>query len=73
MGALPGGPRPPRAVTRTGADPEALAAELVTAMLRSGTTVLRDGRLHDAAEHTPVAPEALRVPHPRTWPAAEPR
>ncbi|MFG2646065.1 MBL fold metallo-hydrolase [Streptomyces sp. NPDC048370] len=53
--------------------PEDLAAELVTTMLRSGAIALRDGRLHAAADHTPVAPEALRVPYPRAWPAIEPR
>ncbi|MEV6594160.1 MBL fold metallo-hydrolase [Streptomyces acidicola] len=53
--------------------PEALAAELVTTMLRSGAIVLRDGRLHAAVDHTSVAREALRVPYPRAWPAAEPR
>lgn len=47
---------------------EALAAELVRGMLGSGAVVLRDGRLHAAAEHTHVAPEALRVPYPRAWP-----
>ncbi|MFB7132673.1 MBL fold metallo-hydrolase [Streptomyces sp. NPDC056237] len=52
--------------------PQALAAELTTTMLRSGAVVLRDGRLHAAAEHAPVAPESLRAPHPRAWPAAEP-
>ncbi|MFJ9681767.1 MBL fold metallo-hydrolase [Streptomyces sp. NPDC101194] len=53
--------------------PEVLAAELTTTMLRSGAVVLRDGRVHAAAEHVPVAPESLRVPHPRAWPASEPR
>ena len=53
--------------------PETLAAELVTTMLRNGATVLRDGRVHAAADHTSVAPEALRVPYPRAWPATEPR
>ncbi|MGW7368763.1 MBL fold metallo-hydrolase [Streptomyces sp. NPDC054841] len=53
--------------------PEALAAELVTTMLGSGSVVLRDGRLHAAADHTPVAVESLRVPYPRAWPATEPR
>ncbi|MFE2181308.1 hypothetical protein [Streptomyces sp. NPDC059455] len=48
--------------------PDALAHELVTTMLRSGAVVLRDGRLHAAADHTPVAAETLRVPHPRAWP-----
>ncbi|MEE1745205.1 hypothetical protein [Streptomyces sp. JV184] len=42
-------------------------------MLRSGATVLRDVRFHAAASHTSVAPETLRVPYPRAWPAAEPR
>ncbi|MFF3337005.1 MBL fold metallo-hydrolase [Streptomyces sp. NPDC002888] len=51
---------------------EALAAELVDTMLRSGAIVLRDGRLHATAEHTPVAAAALRVPFPRAWPAATP-
>ncbi|MFF2996465.1 MBL fold metallo-hydrolase [Streptomyces sp. NPDC057950] len=51
--------------------PEALAIELVTTMLRSGAIVLRDGRVRAAAEHTPVAPEALRVPYPGAWPANE--
>ncbi|MEU3747721.1 MULTISPECIES: hypothetical protein [Streptomyces] len=53
--------------------PEALAAELVTAMLGSGAIVLRDGLFHAAADHTPVAPEVLSVPYPRAWPATEPR
>ncbi|MEJ8653548.1 MBL fold metallo-hydrolase [Streptomyces sp. MS1.AVA.3] len=53
--------------------PEALATELVATMLRGGALVLRDGRLHAAVDHTPVAAESLRVPHPRAWPAAEPR
>ncbi|MGI5460287.1 MBL fold metallo-hydrolase [Streptomyces sp. CA-249302] len=48
--------------------PETLAAELIDTMLRSGTIVLRDGRLHAAAEHTQVDAEALRVPFPRAWP-----
>ncbi|OKJ24187.1 MULTISPECIES: MBL fold metallo-hydrolase [unclassified Streptomyces] len=51
---------------------EVLAAELVTTMLRSGAIVLRDGRIHAAADHTPVAPEVLRVPYPRAWSATEP-
>ncbi|MFF5760906.1 MBL fold metallo-hydrolase [Streptomyces tanashiensis] len=53
--------------------PEALAEELVTSMLSGGGIVLRDGRLHAATGHTPVAAESLRVPYPRAWPAAEPR
>lgn len=52
--------------------PEALAAELVTTMLANGAIVVREGRLHTAAEHTPVAAEALCVPYPRAWPATEP-
>jgi glyoxylase-like metal-dependent hydrolase (beta-lactamase superfamily II) len=55
-----------------GRTPEALAAELVDTMLRSGAIVLRDKRLHAAAEHTPVAAESLRVPFPRAWPLAAP-
>jgi hypothetical protein len=51
-----------------GRTPEALTAELVDTMLRSGAVLLRDNRLHAAAEHTPVAPRTLRVPFPRTWP-----
>ncbi|MFE4625743.1 hypothetical protein [Streptomyces mirabilis] len=53
--------------------PEALAAELIALMLRSGAVVLRDGRLHAAAEHTPVEAETRRVPYPRAWPTPEPR
>ncbi|WP_234345249.1 MULTISPECIES: hypothetical protein [Streptomyces] len=52
--------------------PEALASELVTTMLDSGAVVLRDGRLHAAADHAAVPAEALRVPFPRAWPS-EPR
>lgn len=55
-----------------GRAPEELAAELVDTMLRSGAVVLRDGRLHAAAEHTPVTAQSLRVPYPRAWPAAGP-
>ena len=51
--------------------PEALAAELVDTMLRSGAIVLRDERLHASADHTAVATASLRVPFPRVWPAAE--
>lgn len=45
-----------------GLAPEALAAELTCMMPRSGALALRDGRLHAAADHTPVVPESLRVP-----------
>jgi hypothetical protein len=51
---------------------EALSAELMDTMLRSGAIILRDKRLHAAAEHTPVAAKSLRVPCPRAWPAAAP-
>jgi glyoxylase-like metal-dependent hydrolase (beta-lactamase superfamily II) len=47
--------------------PEALAAELVDGMTRSGAVTVRDGRLSAAAEHAPVAPQALAVPWPRQW------
>jgi hypothetical protein len=56
-----------------GLTPEALSAELIALMLRSGAVVLRDGRLHAAADHTPVEAETLRVPYPRVWPTPEPR
>jgi hypothetical protein len=52
--------------------PEVLAAELVDTMLASGAIVLRGGRLHAAAEHTPVPAGSLRVPFPRAWPPAAP-
>jgi len=52
--------------------PEALASELVDTMLRSGAIILRDRRLHAAAEHTPVAAESLRVAFPGAWPTAAP-
>ncbi|QPP07112.1 MBL fold metallo-hydrolase [Streptomyces bathyalis] len=56
------------AARQLGRSPEALSAELVDTMLRSGAVVHRDGLLRAAAEHTPVAPETLRVPYPRAWP-----
>ena len=52
--------------------PEALATELVDTMFRSGAIVLRGGRLHAAAEHTPVAAETLRAPFPRAWSTTAP-
>jgi glyoxylase-like metal-dependent hydrolase (beta-lactamase superfamily II) len=52
--------------------PEDLATELVGTMVGSGAVVVREGRLYAAAEHTPVTPAALRVPHPRDWPVPEP-
>jgi hypothetical protein len=51
-----------------GRTPEALAAELVDTMLRSGAIIVRDGRLRAAADHTPVTAESLRVPFPQAWP-----
>jgi glyoxylase-like metal-dependent hydrolase (beta-lactamase superfamily II) len=48
---------------------EDLSAELVDSMLRSGAIVVRDGRIHAAAENTPVSAGSLRVPFPRAWPA----
>ena len=53
-----------RLLSRT---PESLATELVDTMLSSGAIILRDSRLHAAAEHSPVAAESLRVPFPRAW------
>jgi glyoxylase-like metal-dependent hydrolase (beta-lactamase superfamily II) len=53
--------------------PETLAAELMKSMLRSGSIVVREGRIHAAAEHTPVAPATLDVPFPRDWPVPAPR
>ena len=47
--------------------PDALADELVTTMVKSGAVVQRDGRLHAAAEHTPVDQHTLRLPFPRAW------
>jgi hydroxyacylglutathione hydrolase len=49
--------------------PDALAAELVQSMLRSGSVVARDGRIHAAAEHVQVVPGSLDVPFPRAWPS----
>lgn len=51
--------------------PEALAAELVDTLLRSGAIVLRGECLHAAAEHTPVAADSFRLPFPRAWPAPD--
>jgi glyoxylase-like metal-dependent hydrolase (beta-lactamase superfamily II) len=48
--------------------PEALVAELVQNMAAGGAVTIRDGRLCATAEHTPVAPDTLNVPMPRTWP-----
>jgi glyoxylase-like metal-dependent hydrolase (beta-lactamase superfamily II) len=56
-----------RLLTRT---PEALAAELVKAMLNSGAITIHDQRLHATTEHSPVAAQSLQVPFPRAWPAA---
>lgn len=51
--------------------PQTLAADLVDSMIRSDAIVVRDRRLYAAAEHTPVAPETLRVPYPRDWPPSQ--
>jgi glyoxylase-like metal-dependent hydrolase (beta-lactamase superfamily II) len=56
-----------------GRAPDVLATELVESMLRSGSIVARQGRLHAAAEHVPISPISLDVPFPRTWPALTPR
>ncbi|MFC0446864.1 hypothetical protein [Rhodococcus jostii] len=50
-------------------DPESFAAELVDTMVRGGGVVVRSGRLHAAAEYTPVTPGSMRVPFPRAWPS----
>lgn len=52
-----------------GRAPDALAAELVQPMLRSGSVVARDGRIRAAAEHVPVVPGSLDVPFPPAWPS----
>jgi hypothetical protein len=52
--------------------PEPLDVELIDTMLGSGAIILRDKRLHAAAEHTPVAAESLRLPFPAAWPTAAP-
>jgi hypothetical protein len=53
--------------------PDALAAELVESMLRSGFIVVRQGCIHACAQHAPVTPSSLHVPFPRAWPAPAPR
>ena len=60
------------AASLLGRTPEALATELIDTMLRSGAIILRDKRLHAAAEYTPVASTTLRVPFPRAWSDAGP-
>jgi hypothetical protein len=52
--------------------PEPLDVELIDTMLGSGAIILRDKRLHAAADHTPVAAESLRLPFPAAWPTAAP-
>jgi hypothetical protein len=54
-----------------GRAPDALAAELVESMLRSGSVVVREGRIHAAAGYVPVMPGSLDVPFPRAWPPAQ--
>ena len=44
-----------------GRSPDALATELMESMLRNGSIVARQGRLHAAAEHTPRARFARRA------------
>ena len=51
-----------------GSTTESLAAELIETMLRNRAIVLREGRLHASAEHSPVDVASLRVPFPRAWP-----
>ena len=45
-----------------------LAAELVATMRRGGAVVEQNRRLCAAAEHTPVDPNTLDQPWPRSWP-----
>jgi hydroxyacylglutathione hydrolase len=47
--------------------PDALTGELTTTMINSGAIEQRDGRLHAAAEHTPVDQTTLNVPFPTAW------
>ena len=54
-----------------GRAPDALAAEMVESMLRSGSVVVREGRIHAAAEYVPVLPGSLDVPFPRAQPPAQ--
>jgi hypothetical protein len=42
-------------------------------MLRSGSIVVRQDRIHANAEHAPVTPGSLHVPFPRAWPVPAPR
>ena len=49
-------------------DPEDFGQELIAAMLANGAIVVRAGRLHASAEHTPVAPRSLPRGFPRAWP-----
>jgi glyoxylase-like metal-dependent hydrolase (beta-lactamase superfamily II) len=56
-----------------GSRPEGFAADLIDSMVRSGAVVLRDGRIHAAAEHTPVPAGSLHVPFPCAWPATATR
>jgi len=47
--------------------PEDFAADLLETMLGSGAIQIQDGRLHAAAEHSRVPPQALQAPFPRAW------
>lgn len=53
--------------------PDALATELVQSMLRNGSIIIRQGRIHAATRHAPVTPGSLDVPLPRAWPVPAPR
>ena len=53
-----------------GTTPRELARELVDSMVKNGSVVVADERLLAAAEHAPVAPQALDVAFPRDWPPA---
>ncbi|WP_028935662.1 MBL fold metallo-hydrolase [Pseudonocardia spinosispora] len=54
-----------------GRSTEDFAVELIGSMLRGGSIIRRDARLHAALEHTEVEPGALHVPMPRAWPPAQ--
>lgn len=60
------------AARQLGRGPEEVAIELIETMTANGAVVLRDGRLHAAAEHAPVRPESLDLPWPREWPPPSP-
>lgn len=41
--------------------------ELIGSMTNNGATVIRDGTLHAAADHTPVDPDTIDIALPRDW------